>query len=214
MLVMPTSETERRLISFDTGTLYEAAGEGAFAPGLLAISGEGRVAGPALTVACPPGDNLAIHLAVAQAREGEVLVVQTHDWSYGVWGEVLTAAAMARGIRALVIDGSVRDLDAIRELGFPVYARGTALVGTSKREPGAVRAPVTCCGRLVQPGDLVVADVSGLVAIRPERVEEVLAAAAARRDREAGMLRRLRDGRTTIELLGLDGGPEAAGLES
>jgi 4-hydroxy-4-methyl-2-oxoglutarate aldolase len=213
MLVMPTSETER-LISFDTGTLYEAAGEGAFAPGLLAISGEGRVAGPALTVACPPGDNLAIHLAVAQAREGEVLVVQTHDWSYGVWGEVLTAAAMARGIRALVIDGSVRDLDAIRELGFPVYARGTALVGTSKREPGAVRAPVTCCGRLVQPGDLIVADVSGLVAIRPERVEEVLAAAAARRDREAGILRRLRDGRTTIELLGLDGGPEPPGHES
>src|SRR5919197_5356884 len=109
MFVMPPTDTER-LTDFDTGTLYEAAGEGAFAPGLHALSGEARVAGPALTVACPPGDNLAVHLAVAQAREGEVLVVQTHDWTRGVWGEVLTVAAMARGVRALVIDGSVRDL--------------------------------------------------------------------------------------------------------
>jgi 4-hydroxy-4-methyl-2-oxoglutarate aldolase len=213
MLGMPASETER-LLAFDTGTLYEAAGGGAFAPGLQVMSGEGRVAGPALTVACPPGDNLAVHLAVAQAREGEVLVVQTHDWSYGVWGEVLTAAAMARGIRALVMDGSVRDVDAIRELGFPVFARGAALVGTRKREPGAVRAPVTCCGQLVQAGDLIVADVSGLVAIAPERVEDVLAAAAARRDKEAGILRQLRAGRTTVELLGLDGGPEPPGSGS
>jgi 4-hydroxy-4-methyl-2-oxoglutarate aldolase len=202
MLTMPTFENERPT-DFDTGTLYEAAGEGAFAPGLRAVSGEARVAGPALTVACPPGDNLAVHLAVAEAREGEVLVVQTHDWSYGVWGEVLTVAAMARGVRALVIDGSVRDLDAIRELGFSVFARGTALVGTRKREPGIVRAPVTCSGQLVRPGDLIVADLSGVVAIRPERLEEVLAAAAARRDKEAGTLRLLREGRTTVELLGL-----------
>ena len=202
MCDMPASETER-LIDFDTGTLYEAAGEGAFAPGLQALSGDGRVAGPALTVACPPGDNLAVHVAVAQARQGEILVVQTHDWGYGVWGEVLTVAAMARGVRALVIDGSVRDVDAIRELRFAVFARGTALAGTRKREPGIVRAPVTCAGRLVQPGDLIVADLSGVVAIRPERVQEVLAAATARRDKEAAILRQLRQGRTTIELLGL-----------
>jgi 4-hydroxy-4-methyl-2-oxoglutarate aldolase len=203
MLDMPTSDTER-LIDFDTGTLYEAAGEGAFAPGLTALSGDGRVAGPALTVACPPGDNLAIHLGVAQAREGEILVVQTHDWSYGAWGEVLTVAAIARGVRALVIDGGVRDLDAIRELGFAVFARGTALVGTRKQEPGVVRGPVTCGGRLVQPGEMIVADLSGLVAIRPERVEEVLAAAAARRDKELETVRRLREGRTTVELMGLE----------
>jgi len=199
---MPTSETER-LVEFDTGTLYEAAGEGAFPPGLRMLSGSGRIAGPALTVACPPGDNLAVHVAVAGAREGEVLVVQTHDRGCGVWGEVLTVAAMARGIRALVIDGSVRDLDAIRELAFPVFGRGTALLGTGKREAGSVREPVTCGGRLVHPGELIVADLSGLVAIRAERVAEVLAAAAARRDKEAGMLRQLREGRTTIELLGL-----------
>jgi 4-hydroxy-4-methyl-2-oxoglutarate aldolase len=204
MLTMPTSESER-LIDFDTGTLYEAAGEGAFAPGLQALSGNGRVAGPALTVACAPGDNLAVHLAVGQARKGEVLVVQTHDWSYGVWGEVLTVAAIARGIRALVIDGGVRDLDAIRELGFPVFARGTALVGTSKRDRGIVRAAVTCSGQLVRPGDLIVADVSGVLAIRAERLGEVLAAATARRDKEAGLLRQLRDGRTTVDLLGLEG---------
>jgi 4-hydroxy-4-methyl-2-oxoglutarate aldolase len=203
MLDMPTSDTER-LIDFDTGTLYEAAGEGAFAPGLTALSGDGRVAGPALTVACPPGDNLAIHLGVAQAREGEILVVQTHDWSYGAWGEVLTVAAIARGVRALVMDGGVRDLDAIRELGFAVFARGTALVGTRKQEPGVVRGPVTCGGRLVQPGEMIVADLSGLVAIRPERVEEVLAAAAARRDKELETVRRLREGRTTVELMGLE----------
>jgi 4-hydroxy-4-methyl-2-oxoglutarate aldolase len=201
---MPSSETDR-LMEFDTGTLYEAAGEGALAPGLLPLSGEARIAGPALTVACPPGDNLAIHLAVAQAREGEVLVAQTHDWTFGVWGEVLTVAAMAKGIRGLVIDGGVRDLDAIRELGFAVFARGTALVGTRKKEPGVVRAPVTCSGQLIRPGDLIVADLSGVVAIRHERLDEVLAAATARRDKEAGMLRQLRAGRTTVELLHLDG---------
>jgi len=192
-----------RLAEFDTATLYEAAGRGALASGVVALTGDARVAGPALTVACPPGDNLAIHVAVAEARPGEILVVQTCDPAFGVWGEVLTVAAMARGIAALVIDGGVRDVDSMRELGFPVFARGTALVGAAKAAPGTVRSPVTCFGQLVWPGDLVVADVSGVVAIRPHDAEEVLRAAAARRDKEAALMERLRAGETTVDLLGL-----------
>ena len=134
MCDMPASETER-LIDFDTGTLYEAAGEGAFAPGLQALSGDGRVAGPALTVACPPGDNLAVHVAVAQARQGEILVVQTHDWGYGVWGEVLTVAAMARGVRALVIDGSVQCAHRLLQRRLRIEAVGVEDVHVVQAHP-------------------------------------------------------------------------------
>ncbi|MBV8141452.1 MAG: RraA family protein, partial [Verrucomicrobia bacterium] len=112
-----------QLRALDTATLFESGARATMGPEIRMLSGDCRLAGPALTVMCPPGDNLMIHLAVARAQTGAVLVVQSHDPGYGVWGEVLTIAAMARGIAGLVLDGSVRDLGAIRRLGFPVFAR-------------------------------------------------------------------------------------------
>ena len=176
------------------------------APGIGMLSGAGRLAGPALTAMCHPGDNLMIHVAVAQAEPGAVLVVQCHDPSYGVWGEVLTVAAQARGIAGLVLDGSVRDLGAMRRLGFPVFARGTALRGTGKSGPGTVASAVTCGGTPVWPGDLIVADESGIVVVRPGEAEDILVKARERERKEAVMMSELRAGRTTMELLGLDGG--------
>jgi 4-hydroxy-4-methyl-2-oxoglutarate aldolase len=197
--------------SFDTATLYEAAGQrGALLPGIAALSGEHRVAGPALTVLAEPGDNLALHHAVADARPGEIIVAQCHDSLTGGWGEVLTVAAMARGVAALVVDGAVRDLDAIRGLRFPVFARGTSIRATVKHRPGHLRIPIACGGQTISPGDLVVADVSGVVTIRQDELGEVLAAARARVEKETAMMRELRSGATTVELLDL---PPLEGIE-
>lgn len=193
-----------RLAAFDTATLHEAAGQrGAMAPGLHTLLPGRRVAGPALTVACPPGDNLMLHVAVAQARPGEVIVAQCHDASFGVWGEVLSVAALAHGVAALVIDGAVRDIDAIRELDFPIFARGTALRGAQKAMLGLVRAPISCGGLLVWPGDYVIADDSGLVVLPAREVAFVLGQAATRRDKESSLMEQLRQGATTLELLSL-----------
>ena len=97
-----------QLRALDTATLFESGARATMRPEIRMLSGDCRLAGHTLTVVCPPGDNLMIHLAVARAPTGAVLVAQTHDPAYGVWGEVLTVAAMARRIAGLVLDGSVR----------------------------------------------------------------------------------------------------------
>src|SRR5215469_16803641 len=98
------ADLSAQLAEFDTATLYEAAGQrGALMPGLHALLPGRRVAGPALTVLCPPGDNLMLHAAIAEARPGEILVAQCHAPTYGVWGEVMTEAALSRGVAALVV---------------------------------------------------------------------------------------------------------------
>jgi len=193
-----------QLRTLDTATLFESGARATMAPEIRMLSGDCRLAGPILTVVCPPGDNLMIHLAVARAPTGAVLVAQTHDPAYGVWGEVLTVAAKTRGIAGLVLDGSVRDLGAIRRLGFPVFARGTALPGTTKSARGTIGLVMTCGGALVWPGDIIVADESGIVLIRPDEAEQVLSRAEERCRKEAAMMNELRTGRTTMDLLGLD----------
>ncbi|HWE61705.1 MAG TPA: RraA family protein [Chloroflexota bacterium] len=199
-----TTTLIERLCAFDSATLYQAAGNrGAMAPGIHSLTPGRRVAGPALTVVCPPGDNLMLHAAVAEARPGAVLVAQVNAAGYGVWGEVLSVAAMARGIVALVIDGSVRDIDSIQELGFPVFAQGTALQTADKRDLGCIGVPISCGGQLVWPADYVVADDSGIVVIPREAVEQTLAAAAARVAKETAIMESLRQGQTTMDLLEL-----------
>jgi 4-hydroxy-4-methyl-2-oxoglutarate aldolase len=198
------------LAEFDTATLNEAAaGAAAMQPLLRRLSGSGRLAGPALPVLCPAGDNLALHVAVARARPGEVLVAQCQSVDYGVWGEVLATAALARGVAGLVVDGAVRDVEALRALGFVVYARGTALASASKAGPGVVGGPVACAGQLVRAGDVVVADDSGVVVLRAGELDAVAAAAAARREQEVALMADLRAGVTTVERMGLDAGAVA-----
>lgn len=203
----PTPGIIDRLLAFDTATLFEASpGDGCSAmTEIRTVAAGQRIAGPALTAACPGGDNLMLHAAVADARPGEVLVVQCHDASYGVWGEVLMTAAMARGVAALVIDGSVRDIEAMRAAGFPVFSRSLAIRGAQKNRPGLLRQPISCGGILVWPGDMIVADDTGVIAIRPDAVGTVLDRARQRQDKEAAMMEKLKAGRTTVELLGLDG---------
>jgi 4-hydroxy-4-methyl-2-oxoglutarate aldolase len=201
---MSGSALAGRLAALDTATLHESGAKAVMSSEIRMLSGEGCVAGPAFTVMCHPGDNLMIHVGVARAKPGDVLVVQCHDATYGVWGEVLTVAAVARGIAALVLDGSVRDLAAIRRQGFPVFARGTCLRGTVKDSVGTVGEAISCGGQPVWPGDIIAADESGIVIMPLDQVEQILLRGEERGRKEAAMMNELRNGRTTMELLGLE----------
>jgi 4-hydroxy-4-methyl-2-oxoglutarate aldolase len=167
-----------------------------------------RVAAPAFTVRCTHGDNLAIHVAVARAPAGSALVVDTGlDPTRGYWGEVLTTGAEARGITGLVIDGGVRDVDALAAHAFPVFSAAIALPGATKEMPGALGEPVTIGDAIVAPGDWVVGDADGVVVIAAASLADVLAAGRAREAKERKMFDELRAGRTTLELLDLDPAP-------
>lgn len=164
-----------------------------------------RVAGPAFTVRCSPGDNLAIHVAVTRAPYGSVLVADMGDErDFGYWGEVLTTGAEARGIAGLVIDACVRDGDALVAHRFPVFSTGLALTGASKAQAGSIDLPVTVGDILVEPGDWVVGDVDGVVAVPGAEFDAVLSAAHARAAKEATLFETLRAGGTTVAVLGLD----------
>jgi 4-hydroxy-4-methyl-2-oxoglutarate aldolase len=162
-------------------------------------------AGPAFAARCPVGDNLAVHAAVARAPKGSVLAVTVAgDVSRGYWGEVLATAAQAAGIVALVIDGTVRDLDRLAAMQFPVFARGHSLPGAAKSGPGEIGGTIALGDVTVHSGDWLVGDADGIVAIRPATLDDVIAAARAREAKEIGIFERLKAGSTTVELLGLD----------
>jgi 4-hydroxy-4-methyl-2-oxoglutarate aldolase len=167
-----------------------------------------EVAGPAVPVRCTPGDNLGIHVGVTVAPPGSVLVVDVgEERELGFWGEVLTTAAQTRGIAGLVIDGCVRDVDALAAHGFPVFSSGVALTGATKEMPGSVNREIVAGDVEVAAGDWIVGDVDGVVVVPSADVDAVLAAADARTKKEAGLFDALEAGRTTIELLGLDPSP-------
>jgi len=167
-----------------------------------------RVAGPAITARLSPGDNLAIHAAVAAATErdrGAVLVVDaTPVPALGYWGEVLTTGAEAKGLAGLVIDGGCRDVDALERHGFPVFSALIALTGATKVAGGAIGTTVTVGDVEVSPGDWVVGDRDGVVVVPAATLDEVAAAGEARAAKEQQMFEQLKAGKTTVELLGLD----------
>jgi 4-hydroxy-4-methyl-2-oxoglutarate aldolase len=167
------------------------------------------VCGPAVTVECPPGDNLMLHVAVAHARPGVVIVAAVGGYlQAGAWGEILTEAARARGLAGLVIDGAVRDIDAIEASGFPVFSRGLAIGSCTKERRGKLDVPIQFGGAPVRPGDLVFGNADGLVIVEHDRIDAVYQAAAGRRRKELEIITKLREGCTTMELLGLEEPPE------
>jgi 4-hydroxy-4-methyl-2-oxoglutarate aldolase len=199
------SDADRdELIQLGSATLGEC-GATALSPVIKPMWEGAQFAGPAATVACAAGDNLAVHAAVADATPGTVLAVSfAGDSTRGYWGEVLTTAAEAAGLVALVIDGHVRDIAAIERHGFPVFARGVALRGATKLGPGTIGGPIVLGGVVVRDGDWLVGDADGVVAIRPEDMTACRAAASARGAKEARFFEQLRAGATTVDLLSLD----------
>jgi regulator of RNase E activity RraA len=139
-----------------------------------------RIAGPAYTVSCPPGDNLTLHAAIYRAAPGSIIVVQAGDLDYALAGGNVCAIAKKRGVVGFVLDGVIRDIAEAREMEFPVYARGVIPIAGGKRRLGSLREPVQCGGILVSQGDVVVADEDGIVVVRNAEARSVLAAAQAR----------------------------------
>ncbi len=167
-----------------------------------------RVCGPAFPIACSAGDNLAVHAGVAEAPAGSVLVVSVGlEAARGYWGEVLTVAAQARGIVGLVIDGGVRDVDALEAHRFPVFAAMIALRGASKTMPGRIGHGALVGDVEVQRGDVVVGDVDGVTVIAHDHVADIRAGGEARAAKEQAFFAELRAGKTTVELLALDTTP-------
>jgi 4-hydroxy-4-methyl-2-oxoglutarate aldolase len=192
------------LLALGSATLGESGGQGLNSR-MHAMWPGARFAGPAFAVRCPVGDNLALHAAVTQAPRGSVLAASVAgDLSRGYWGEVLATAAQAAGVAALVIDGTVRDLERLEAMEFPVFARGTSLPGANKSGPGEIGGTIALGDVTVRTGDWLVGDVDGVVTFSAEALDGIVAAAQAREDKERGMIDRLKAGATTVELLGLD----------
>jgi regulator of RNase E activity RraA len=145
-----------------------------------------RVAGPAVTVRCPAGDNLMLHAAIHRADRGSVIVVEAGDVDYAVAGGNVCAVAQRRGIAAFVVDGVIRDIAEIREMGFPVFARGVMPIPGAKNVVTPLNQPVVCGGVTVGGGDIIVADEEGIVAVPAANAAAVLGQAAARVARESG----------------------------
>ena len=144
-----------------------------------------RIAGPACTVRCAPGDNLMLHAAIYRAAPGSVIVVEAGDVDYAVSGGNVCAVAKRRGIAGFVVDGVIRDLAEVREDRFPVFARGVIPIPGGKREAGVLNGTVRCGGVQVAAGDVVVADEEGIVVVPAARQDTVLEAARARAAKDA-----------------------------
>jgi 4-hydroxy-4-methyl-2-oxoglutarate aldolase len=191
------------LVELGSATLGETGGL-PMHPRIKAAWAGARMAGPAYPVTCAPEDNLAVHAAVAEAPAGSVLVVATYPPERGYWGEVLTTAAEARGIRGLVIDGGVRDLAALEAHGFPVFSALVALRGATKISGGKVGGTALVGEVEVRSGDWIVGDRDGVTVIAVDGLRETVERGRARADKEAAMFAMLKEGSTTVELLGLD----------
>ncbi|GAA2786377.1 dimethylmenaquinone methyltransferase [Saccharopolyspora taberi] len=184
-----------------SATLSEASGlDIVLSPRLRPVWSGARLCGPAFTVQGAGGDNLALHHAVPHAPRGAVLVADFEGAAFGHWGEVLAVAAQQRGIAGLLIDGGVRDTAELEALGFPVFSRNNSILGTRKDFPGVFGKPVVVGGVVVRPGDLVVADVDGVVALPSADIDQILDRADARVAKENEFMEQLRMGRTTLDL--------------
>lgn len=180
-----TDATEFRTIP--TTTLADLLGRGQVMDiGIRPLWGpHGRVAGPAFTVSCPPGDNLMLHAAIHRAEPGSVVVAESGDLDWALAGGNVCAVAQRRGVAAFVLDGLIRDLAEVREARFPVFARGVIPIPGAKSVVRPLGEPVTCGGVRVEAGDIVVADEEGVVAVPAARSDEVLTAARAKLAKEA-----------------------------
>ena len=201
---MSEHDTAGALAALGAATLGESGGL-TMPPRIRPVWPGAAVTAPAYPVSCTPGDNLAVHVAVTRAPQGSVLVVDVGEVpDRGYWGEVLTTAAQARGLAGLVIDGGVRDVDALQRLAFPVFSSRVVLPGATKHARGTAGLVATVAGVRVAPGDWVVADVDGVVIVPGGDLESVLGAGRTREAKEQGFFQALRGGSTTVELLDLD----------
>ena len=193
------------LAQLGSATVHEAAGRAPVVDiPLIQILPGSRVAGPARTVRCGQNDNLMVHAAVAETEPGEVLVLTMPEPApVALVGDLLATQARGRGVAAILVDAAVRDVEELRDVGLPIWARFVRVSGAGKTVPGTIGEPVEVGGATIRNGDVVVLDADGAVVFERGRVEEVLAAARARAEREHEKRAKLEAGELSYDLDGL-----------
>ena len=213
----PRADLEQvdQLAPFGVATVHEAIGRaGYLGPALRPVHLGARIAGTAVTVVCWPGDNLMIHAAVEQCRDGDILVVTTTSPSAdGSFGELLATSLQRRGVRGLVTTGGVRDVAELHELGFPVFCSAVSAQGTVKATAGAVNVPISINGQRIAPGDAIVADDDGVVVVARSGVSGALAAARERAEKENEARVAFRRGELGLDRYGLRATLSRLGVE-
>lgn len=193
------------LASYGVATVHEAYGRnGLVEADLVQIVPGSRAAGPARTVRCGRGDNLMVHAALSEVEPGEILVLTLPDPApFSLVGELIAIQASQRRVAGILVDAAVRDIDELRKLGLPIWARWIRARGTTKDVVGAINEPVTVGGMLIEAGDIVVLDADGAVVVPASHLTQVVAAARERTRREEAARLRYRQGALSYDLSGL-----------
>lgn len=204
----------KELLSYGSAVVFDSQGRsGALASSIKPLDKDMKVAGPAFTCACEPGDNLTLHAALKMAQPGDVLVCDAMDATeQGMFGDVMASCGLGRQLAGLVTDGGVRDKLTIIDVGFPVFAGNVCMKGTVKEVLGPINQPVTLGGVAVKPGDLIIGDEDGVVVVASENAAAVLDACRKRAAKEAEIIDAFAGGKTPWDINDLGGFLRAKGV--